>query len=94
MVTTIFYFAGFVSLSVFLSQLLFCRGSICSAARGDAAFAAFGFLTWMTSTVLTGMTIFKGGVRRRNAGLPSGTDKEWRVNGPQMSGANEKSADV
>lgn len=40
-VNMLFYFAGFVALATFLGKLLFCRGSVCAAARADAVFAAF-----------------------------------------------------
>ncbi|KAF2969915.1 hypothetical protein GQX73_g3706 [Xylaria multiplex] len=33
----LFYFAGFIALSTFMGRLLFCRGSVCSAARADVA---------------------------------------------------------
>jgi len=62
-ILTVFYFAGFVALSVFLSKLLFCRGSVCAAARADAVFAAFSWLLWTATTALLGMEIFKGGLR-------------------------------
>ncbi|RKF83353.1 hypothetical protein GcC1_003018 [Golovinomyces cichoracearum] len=59
----LFYFAGFIALSVFISKLLFCRGSVCSAARADAVFAAFSWLLWAGSTTLLALEIFKGGMR-------------------------------
>ncbi|KAH6670041.1 marvel domain-containing protein, partial [Halenospora varia] len=58
---TLFYFAGFVALSVFIGKLLFCRGSVCAAARADAAFAAFSWLLWTGSSVVVALQIFKGG---------------------------------
>jgi hypothetical protein len=61
LLNTLFYFAGFIALSVFLAKLLFCRGTVCSAARADAAFAAFGWLLWMGSTVILGLEVFRGG---------------------------------
>jgi hypothetical protein len=60
---TIFYFAGFIALSVFLSKLRFCRGSVCSAARADAVFAALSFVVWNLTAMLFGMALFKGGFR-------------------------------
>jgi len=65
-VTMIFYFAGFIALSVFLANLLFCRGSVCSAARADVAFSALGWLTWTASTVLTAINTWK---LRQSGGL-------------------------
>jgi len=58
-----FYFAGFIALAVFLGKLLFCRGSVCYAARADAVFAAFSWLLWMGSTTILAMEIFKNGFR-------------------------------
>jgi len=62
-INTLFYFAGFIALAIFLGKLLFCRGSVCVAARADAVFAAFSWLMWMGSTTLLAMEIFKGGFR-------------------------------
>jgi hypothetical protein len=58
----LFYFAGFVALAVFLSKLLFCRGSVCAAARADAVFAAFSWILWTGTTTILALEIFKGGV--------------------------------
>ncbi|RDW71315.1 hypothetical protein BP6252_07878 [Coleophoma cylindrospora] len=60
---TLFYFAGFIALAAFLGKLLFCRGSVCGAARADAVFAAFSFLLWTGTSTLLAMEIFKGGFR-------------------------------
>jgi len=70
---TLFYFAGFIALSVFLSKLLFCRGSVCAAARADAVFASFSFLLWTATTALLVLDVFKGGFRGMR------TDKEAKV---------------
>lgn len=59
----IFYFAGFVAVSDFISKLLFCRGSVCAAARSDAVFASFSWLLWTGSATLLALEIFKGGIR-------------------------------
>ncbi|CAJ2511524.1 Uu.00g071490.m01.CDS01 [Anthostomella pinea] len=67
----LFYFAGFVALSVFISRLLFCRGSVCGAAKADIAFGAIEFLLWTGSAVLMGKDVFKGGFRRPGAQAPS-----------------------
>lgn len=58
LLNTLFYFAGFVALSVFLSRLLFCRGVVCLSARADAAFAAFSWVTWTATTVILGFEVF------------------------------------
>ncbi|KAI0449813.1 membrane-associating domain-containing protein [Xylaria acuta] len=62
----LFYFAGFIALSTFMGRLLFCRGSVCSAARADVAFGIFQFLLWVASTSLAGKDVFKKGFRRSN----------------------------
>ncbi|ELR02734.1 hypothetical protein VC83_00829 [Pseudogymnoascus destructans] len=66
--TTIFHLSGFIALAVFLSKLLFCRGSVCNAARADVGAASFGFVLWVISTVMVGVEIFKGGFRRQGGG--------------------------
>jgi hypothetical protein len=60
---TLFYFAGFIALSVFLSKLLFCRGKVCAAARADAVFASFSFMLWTGTTTILALEFFKGGVQ-------------------------------
>jgi hypothetical protein len=59
---TLYYFVGFVALATFLSKLLFCRGSVCAAARADAVFAAFSWMLWTGSTTILALEIFKGGL--------------------------------
>ncbi|KAE8444475.1 hypothetical protein EG329_000459 [Mollisiaceae sp. DMI_Dod_QoI] len=49
------YMAGFIALSVFLSRLLFCQGSVCAAARADAVFAAFSYAVWAASATISGI---------------------------------------
>ncbi|OBT68119.1 hypothetical protein VE03_01466 [Pseudogymnoascus sp. 23342-1-I1] len=66
--TTLFHFSGFIALAVFLSKLLFCRGSVCNAARADVGAASFGFVLWLASTAMMGVEIFKGGLRRGGGG--------------------------
>ncbi|KAG0647871.1 hypothetical protein D0Z07_5939 [Hyphodiscus hymeniophilus] len=60
---SLFYFAGFVALSTFLGKLLFCRGSVCSAARADTAFAALSWAIWTGSSAMLGLELFKGGLK-------------------------------
>ncbi|KAI1799261.1 marvel domain-containing protein [Daldinia bambusicola] len=50
----ILHFAGFVALAVFMSRLLFCRGSVCGSARASIAFGAIEFLLWTVSGVFAG----------------------------------------
>jgi len=62
-INSLFYFSGFIALAVFLGKLLFCRGSVCAAARADAIFAAFSWILWTGSTVILALEIFKGGIK-------------------------------
>ena len=62
----LFYFSGFIALSTFMSRLLYCRGSVCGAARADVAFGIFQFLLWGTSTVLASKDVFKKVIRHKN----------------------------
>lgn len=59
----LFYFAGFIALSVFISKLLFCRGTVCGAARADVVFGAFEFALWGATAVFMGKDVFKSGFR-------------------------------
>ncbi|KAK4156693.1 membrane-associating domain-containing protein [Chaetomidium leptoderma] len=68
---TLFSFAGFVALAVFLQGLLFCRGAVCHAARADVAFGAFSFALWTASAVMTALEIVRA--KRTGGGLPAGT---------------------
>jgi len=73
-ITTIFYFSGFIALAVFLSKLLYCRGSVCASARAAAIFSSISCATWVLTTILLGIEIFKGGFRvaqAQNARLAS-----------------------
>ncbi|KAL7623961.1 hypothetical protein AAE478_005518 [Parahypoxylon ruwenzoriense] len=63
----LFSFAGFVALAVFMSKLLFCRGSVCGAAQASIAFGALEFLLWTASAVLTGKEALKGGLSFRRS---------------------------
>lgn len=60
----LFWFAGFIALGVFLSKLLFCRGTVCGAAQADTVFSAFLFATWGASCALMGKDILKSGFRK------------------------------
>ncbi|KAI1105030.1 membrane-associating domain-containing protein [Jackrogersella minutella] len=61
----IFYFAGFIALAVFMSRLLFCRGSVCGSAQASIAFGAMEFLLWTASAILMGKDVAKSGFLRR-----------------------------
>ncbi|KAI0137350.1 membrane-associating domain-containing protein [Xylariales sp. AK1849] len=78
----LFYFAGFIALSVFISKLLFCRGTVCGAARADVAFGAIEFLVWTASAIFTAREVFKGGFNFRRQG-----GRQAPLVGPQMKEA-------
>lgn len=59
-----FFFSGFVALGVFLSKLDWCRGTVCSSAQADTAFAAFLFITWGVTIFFAGKEVMKTGFRR------------------------------
>jgi len=69
LLNTLFYFAGFVALAVFLSKLLFCRGTVCVAARADAAFAAFSWVIWTITTVSLALEVFGRRATSSSTGL-------------------------
>ncbi|KAI0025769.1 membrane-associating domain-containing protein [Xylariomycetidae sp. FL0641] len=69
LLNALFYFAGFIALAVFMSGLLFCRGSVCGSAKADIAFGAFEFLLWSVSSFFMGREVFKSGLS--GLGLPS-----------------------
>lgn len=65
-VNAMLYFGGFIALAVFLNGLLFCRGSVCSAARAATAFAALSFGAWTTSAVLVALGVLRASARKPN----------------------------
>ncbi|KAK8130170.1 hypothetical protein PG999_002550 [Apiospora kogelbergensis] len=86
----LFYFAGFIALSVFISKLLFCRGTVCGAARADVAFGAFEFALWGATAVFMGKDVFKsgfrGGLKLGGSGAASSSGSAPQA-GPQMKEA-------
>jgi hypothetical protein len=78
---SLFYFAGFIALSVFLSKLLFCRGSVCAAAKAAVTVSVSNWLLWSLTTIMLAWDIFKEGYRKRRAArlsakLPAVKEKE------------------
>ncbi|KAF3070549.1 hypothetical protein GL218_00117 [Daldinia childiae] len=57
----LFHFAGFIALSVFMSKLLFCRGSVCGSAQASIAFGAMEFLLWAAFAIFAGKEVVQGG---------------------------------
>ncbi|EXF80165.1 hypothetical protein CaCOL14_000502 [Colletotrichum acutatum] len=76
LLNVLFYFAGFIALAVFLSKLLFCRGTVCAAARADTVLAAFEFALWAGTSLLMVKDVFKTGFRKPSAAGPPPQMKE------------------
>lgn len=70
----LFYLAGFLALSTFMGRLLYCRGSVCCAARADIALGIFEFLLWAASTFVAGKDLSKRGFRRRSSNTQAPLD--------------------
>lgn len=62
---TIFYFAGFIAFVVYVGNLTFCMGNVCSASRADAVIAAGAFCAWIASAILTAKQMIVGGASAR-----------------------------
>lgn len=67
----LFYFSGFIALAVFMSRLLFCRGSVCHSAQAAIAFGAMEFLLWTASAALMGKELAKSGSLKMNMNMPN-----------------------
>ncbi|KZF20681.1 hypothetical protein L228DRAFT_269975 [Xylona heveae TC161] len=65
-VTMIFWFAGFIALAVFLGDLDFCIGTVCPDLRAGCVFAAFEWVLFVVSSVISGIRAF----RARGAAAP------------------------
>ncbi|OHF02424.1 hypothetical protein CORC01_02119 [Colletotrichum orchidophilum] len=76
LLNVLFYFAGFIALAVFLSKLLFCRGTVCAAARADTVLAALEFSLWAGTSLLMIKDVFKTGFRKPSAAGPPPQMKE------------------
>ena len=77
----LFWFAGFVAMASFLASLSLCLGSICHALRAAACFAAFEWVLFMGTAVLSGMGAWDV---RRGVGMGMGREggvKEVSVEG-------------
>ncbi|KAK0129171.1 hypothetical protein ONS95_001107 [Cadophora gregata] len=62
------YLGGFIALSVFLGQLMYCQGSICTAAKVDAVFGAVSCTVWMASVATLGIEMSRFGRRYESSG--------------------------
>ncbi|KAK0613782.1 hypothetical protein B0T14DRAFT_285176 [Immersiella caudata] len=70
----VFWVGSGMSLTVFLSRLLFCRGSVCAAAQTNAVFSFVLMGAWLNTFIPLAMDVFKG-IGRKSA--------------PKMSGAKD-----
>jgi hypothetical protein len=60
--TMIFWFAGFIAMAVWVSDhLRGCSGRVCHSARAAVVFAAFEWVLWTVTTILTALKAFRGG---------------------------------
>lgn len=82
----LFYFAGFIALAVFMSRLLFCRGSVCGAAQASVAFGAFEFALWTASAVFMGKDVCKQGLLKFQFRRPGAKDS---TEAPAMKEASQ-----
>ncbi|KAF4974737.1 hypothetical protein FZEAL_8407 [Fusarium zealandicum] len=62
-INTALYFAGFITIAVFIGSLVFCEGTVCSAGRADAVIAAGQFTSWIATTILAAQDMFKRSFR-------------------------------
>ncbi|ROV95792.1 hypothetical protein VPNG_08751 [Cytospora leucostoma] len=84
-INSVFYFAGFIAMAVFLNHLLYCRGAVCGSARASTVFAAFSFALWGATAGLAVRNLLGGGGL---AGLSLGR------RGAQKPGAQRKNAQM
>lgn len=71
---TFLFMGGFIALSIFLSKLTFCHGSVCIAARVDAVFAAFGYAVWASSATISGIEISR--INKKEDAVRSDKEKQ------------------
>ncbi|KAM3423020.1 hypothetical protein BST61_g493 [Cercospora zeina] len=72
--TMIFWFAGFIALSVFMTGRN-CRGTVCGSARAACAFGAFSWVLWAATTALATMHV----LRNRGSGSTTKGDPNLQV---------------
>lgn len=69
--TMIFWFAGFVALAVYISEDTDCGGGkICNTAKAACVFAAFNWLLWTATTILTALSARKTKTTGPNTTIP------------------------
>ncbi|KAI1002194.1 hypothetical protein K3495_g6004 [Podosphaera aphanis] len=74
-VNALFYISGFIALAVYLSNLNYCRGAVCDAARADCFLSAIAYLAYVTEAVMTGSAMIR---HQRGAQMPLKADYEDR----------------
>ncbi|KAI6244834.1 hypothetical protein HI914_07576 [Erysiphe necator] len=57
---TLFYMCGFIALSVYLSNLNYCRGAVCDTAKAANFFAVASFLVWFAEAAVLVLAIIRG----------------------------------
>jgi hypothetical protein len=57
LLTTLYWFGGFVALAVFLSDRI-CFGTVCSVAKASTAISALNWVAWMVTLVLSVVRVF------------------------------------
>jgi hypothetical protein len=57
LVTTLYWFGGFIALAVFLNDRI-CFGTVCSVAKAGTAISALNWVAWMVTLVLSVVRVF------------------------------------
>ncbi|KAI9699311.1 MAG: hypothetical protein M1836_002921 [Candelina mexicana] len=59
--TMLFWFAGFIALAVYISDTIFdyCTGGFCSGLKAACVFAAFEWLLFTATTILSALHVFR-----------------------------------
>ena len=65
--------AGFIALFVYMAQLTYCRGPVCSAAKATVFFSVSNFIVWVISTTTLGIHVSRFGRSYESTG--SSTEK-------------------
>jgi hypothetical protein len=57
LMTTLYWFGGFIALAVFLNDRI-CFGTVCSVAKAGTAISALNWVAWMVTLVLSVIRVF------------------------------------
>lgn len=77
---TVIFLAGSIALHLFLSQLLFCRGSVCMAAKADVGLAFTSFVLWLLTTTLSAREAVRWRRSRRGIQAPHTSPNTLSIN--------------